>query len=245
MLFLHDSCLSLAPPLVVFLSFLFLLSKSPHLALYFSLKLPSPGSLFFSVTLPHALFSLPKFSPPWINKPTTFLVPYVSLSKTTHLTIYFFSLKKTPPVFLPSSFLFLLKNLIFSSPHQLVFLLKTPLIFCLVLLSRILSLMKHSWTTPPMAHPPAFYSHIFLSIHCSVFLSTKLLPIPLLTLQQVSIPTTTMARWWRHFPRVSTCSSPGNRPSHSNNMLPAPPRCEKKNLWSKRGLRAILLNLGI
>ena len=57
----------------------------------------------------------------------------------------------------------LLKNPIFSSSHQLIFLLKTSLVFCPTLLSQILSLMKHPWTTPPLAHPPTFYSHIFLS----------------------------------------------------------------------------------
>ena len=29
--------------------------------------------------------------------------------------------------------------------------------------SHILFLMKHPWTTIPLAHPPTFYSHIFLS----------------------------------------------------------------------------------
>ena len=74
----------------------------------------------------------------------------------------FFS-QKNAPCFSSKLLLALVEKHIFSSSYQLVFLLKTSPVFHPDLLSHILSLMKHPWTTVPLAHPPTFYSHIFLS----------------------------------------------------------------------------------
>ena len=181
MLLLHDSCLSLASPLATFLSFLFLLSKFPHLALCFSLKLPSPNSLFLSHSPSCFVFAPEIFSSPNQQthnspNPLCFFV-----SKTTHPTIYFFS-KKNTPCFSSKLFLALAKKPHFFLSTLARFLLKMSHVFRSALLSHILSLMKHPWITPSSTHPPAFYSPIFLSIPCLVFFSTKLLPASLLTL---------------------------------------------------------------
>ena len=181
MLLLHDSCLSLASPLATFLSFLFLLSKSPHPALCFSLKLPSPNSLFLSYSPSCSVFAPEIFSSPNQQthnspNPLCFFV-----SKTTHPTIYFFS-KKNTPCFSSKLFLALAKKTSFFPLHTSSFSSQNVPCF-----SSSSSFSHSLLNEAPLDHPflnssPSFLLPYFSLNPCSIFFSTKLLPASLLTL---------------------------------------------------------------
>ena len=100
----------------------------------------------------------------------------------------FFS-QKNAPCFSSKLLLALVEKHIFSSSHQLVFLLKTSPVFHPDLLSHILSLMKHPWTTIPSTHPPTFYSHIFSSSSQNPHLLETSIPFLCFSLNPLS-PTT-------------------------------------------------------
>ena len=71
-----------------------------------------------------------------------------------------------------------------------------------------------------------------LNLHLALFF-----PSPINSHQLHCLPlTTTMARWWRPLPHVSTCCSPGNRPLTPTTCYQFSQGDKKKNLWSKSGL---------